>query len=273
MEKMNDSFDWISELLDKQDQQLLADRIEADVRAQREAKIIGAVRSTVRQRRNALREAVPVHVERSIRMAIAAEAHVQLRPSLFGRLRSVLAAVLSRPSYAIAGIAGIVIAVASLVVFTQGPAALPSNLSDAALTAYTDVASSDGDVGLRSADKNDLRAYFANCGVDFEVFFPTVAAELVGGSVRTINGEDFPVLVYRTAGHFISLLEVDQKSINSSTVRMDKAAADDVEKSKWHWASSDDRTLFVWESNSIMCSVVSDLAVNEVSALFSLEVL
>lgn len=268
-----DSFDWISEMLDNHQGHLVSDKVSGDARAEREARIIAATRDAVRSRRQALRMQVPVPLERSIRMAIAAEASAQTNRSFSGKLRSIFGRLVTQPRYAAAALALMAVAASALFVLSQRGNTLPSNMTEAALAAYASVASDAENIDLYSSDKNDLRAFFANQGVDFEVFFPTVAAELVGGSVRSINGRDFPVLVYRTAGRIISLLEVEQGAIDAKAVDVDRATADDVASSKWHWASSQDRTLFVWKSNSIMCSVVSDLAVNEVSALFSLEVL
>jgi hypothetical protein len=216
---------------------------------------------------------VPVSLERSIRMGIAAEASARTDRSISGKLRGLLSSLVSQPRYALSALAVIAVAASALFVLSQRGDTLPTNMTEAALAAYANVSSDADNIDLHSSDKNDLRAFFANRGVEFEVFFPTVAAELVGGSVRSINGRDFPVLVYRAAGRIISLLEVEQGAIDAKAVDVDQATADDVSSSKWHWASSADRTLFVWKSNSIMCSVVSDLAVNEVSALFSLEVL
>ncbi|MFN9149808.1 MAG: hypothetical protein ACK6C4_00365 [Bacteroidota bacterium] len=268
-----DSFEWISEMLDNNQEHLVADKVRGDARAERESRIITATRAAVRSRSTALRMQAPVSLERSIRMAIAAEARTQSGRSFTGKLRGMLSSFATQPRYAAAALAFIAVAASTLFVLSQRGDTLPSNMTEAALAAYANVSSDAGNIDLHSSDKNDLRAFFANHGVDLEVFFPTVAAELVGGSVRSINGRDFPVLVYRTAGRLISLLEVEQGAIDAKTVELDRATAEDVSNSKWHWASSQDRTLFVWKSNSIMCSVVSDLAVNEVSALFSLEVL
>lgn len=268
-----DSFEWISEMLDNHEEHLVAGKVSGDARAEREARIIAAARGAVRSRQSALRIQVPVALERSIRVAIAAEASSRSEKSFAGKLRGFLSSIAAQPRYAAAALAFLAIAASTLFVLSQQGRTLPSNMTDAALAAYANVSSDAENIDLHSSDRNDLRAFFANHGVDFEVFFPTVAAELVGGSVRSINGRDFPVLVYRTAGRMISLLEVEQGAIDAKAVEVDRATADDVANSKWHWASSSDRTLFVWKSNSIMCSVVSDLAVNEVSALFSLEVL
>ena len=271
---MNDSLDWVSGLLDgRADSQHSAQELERDTRLQREAEIVGSVRTTVRNRSAALRTPVPPSLERSIRMAIAQEAQRSQEPSAFSRLREFLGSAIMRPSYAVAALSITAIVAVVTVSIRQQGLTLPDNISDAALEMYSEASVDGATVDRRSADKNDLRAFFASQGVRFEVFFPTVAAELIGGSVRKINGQDFPVLVYRAAGHVISLLEVDEQAITENAVKVDRIAADDVAESKWHWASAENKTLFVWKSNSIMCSVVSDLAVDEVSALFRLEAL
>jgi hypothetical protein len=92
--------------------------------------------------------------------------------------------------------------------------------------------------------------------------------------VFSVNGLPCAELVYKKAKHTIALLQVDDASIDAKRVEMDPIVAEDVEYSKWHWASTPDNgTLFVWKSNSIMCTVVSDLQIDEVSSLFKLEAL
>lgn len=268
------SFDWISGVLDgRSDVQSASEVLQNDRNAAREAAIIGGVRAMLRKRSHVIRGSVPVSLERSIRMAIAAEAQKGQSPSLLATATRTLQQFLSRP--ALAGSIAAAIAIVAILVFTVSnrSSGLPSNLTEAALAVHSQVSVGKDAIDHHSSDRNDLRSFFSDHGVEFDVVFPTVAAKLVGGSVRTINGHPYPVLVYASQSHTISLLEVDQKSIDAKSVQMDRAAAEDVAESKWHWASAGDKTLFVWKSNSIMCSVVSDLAVDEVSALFRLEAL
>ena len=274
MNNEKQSLDWISGILDgRSESHAASDVLQGDRRTQREAALVGAARNTLRQRRDVLRGTVPVTLERSIRMAIAAEAEKSARPSLAARVVRALQQALARPALAGSIAAAVAIVVVVALTFTNRSSALPSNLTEAALAVHAQASAGPDAVDHRSSDRNDLRSFFSEHGVEFDVFFPTVAAKLVGGSVRTINGHPYPVLVYASETHTISLLEVDQQSIDKKSVQMDRVAAEDVAESKWHWASAEDKTLFVWKSNSIMCSVVSDLAVDEVSALFRLEAL
>jgi hypothetical protein len=274
MNDANQSYDWISGLLDgRQESDVRGRDLSSDRRVAREAEIIGALRSTLQNRRTTLRTQVPASLERSIRMAIAEEAFGNQRPSLGDRFRQAWSSLAARPALAGLTLAGIA-AVAFMSVFVlRSTPSLPTDLTEAAFAIYGQVTSSDEAVELRSSDRDGLRKFFAERGVTFNVFFPDVDAELIGGSVRTINGQEFPVLVFAAAGHRISLLEVDEASIGERTVTVDTQTSDDVAQSRWHWASANNKTLFVWKSNSVMCSVVSDLAVDEVSALFRLEAL
>lgn len=274
MRNEKQSFDWISGVLDgRSDVQSASEAIQSDRNAAREAAIVGGVRTMLRQRSDVLRGSVPVNVERTIRIAVAMEAQKSHSPSLLATATRALQQVFSRP--ALAGSMAAAIAIVAIMVFavSNRSSGLPSNLTEAALAVHTQASAGSDAIDHRSSDRNDLRSFFSDHGVEFDVFFPTVAAKLVGGSVRTINGHPYPVLVYASQSHTISLLEIDQKSIDAKSVQMDRVAAEDVAESKWHWASAGDKTLFVWKSNSIMCSVVSDLAVDEVSALFRLEAL
>ncbi len=274
MNNEKQSFDWISGVLDgRSDVQSASENFQSDRNAEREAAIIGGVRAMLRERSHVLRGTVPVNVERSIRMAIAAEAQKGTRLSLLAQVRRAAQQWFARPALAASVGAAVLIVAVFVLSVSNRSSALPSNLTEAALAVHAEASASSDAVDHQSSDRNDLRSFFSEHGVEFDVFFPTVAAKLVGGSVRTINGHPYPVLVYASQSHTISLLEVDQKSIESKSVRMDRVATEDVAESKWHWASADDKTLFVWKSNSIMCSVVSDLAVDEVSALFRLEAL
>lgn len=274
MNNETQSFDWISGVLDgRSDTNGASEALQSDRRTQREAALIGAVRNTLRQRSDVIRGSVPVNLERSIRLAIADEAQKRARPSMVERVIRSVQQLLSRPALAGAMAASIAVVAILALTLANRTSALPTNLMDAALAVHAEAATGSDAVDHRSSDRNDLRTFFSDHGVGFDVFFPTVAAKLVGGSVRTINGHAYPVLVYASQSHTISLLEVDQQSIDTKSVHMGRDVAEDVAESKWHWASSDDKTLFVWKSNSIMCSVVSDLAVDEVSALFRLEAL
>ena len=82
----------------------------------------------------------------------------------------------------------------------------------------------------------------------------------------------FAHLVYDVGGHQIYIFEVDRPSIDANVMSMHALVDQDVRNSTWHWEErAGVGTMFVWESNNIVCSAVSDLRTEQFSALFSLE--
>lgn len=235
----------------------------------RDEQLMQGVSTLLMKRRDALRLQVPVDVERSIRMAIAAEQSAHEHSWVQAALDWI-----KRPavSFSIAGAAAALII--SIAFLGQQSQALPSEVTHAALAAFTGVHTGSTKLDITSSNPNEISAYLASHGVQHSIFYPDVEAELVGANVFSVNGLPCAELVYKTAGHTIALLQVDDSSIDAKRVELDPVVAEDVAYSKWHWASTPENgTLFVWKSNSIMCTVVSDLQIDEVSSLFRLEAL
>lgn len=236
---------------------------------EREQRIVRAVSNTVARRRDALRIQVPVELERSIRISLGEAAASNQQSWLAGALNWV-----RRPAVSFGMAAATLMIVVGLVFMTQKSETLPAEITDAALMAFPGVHTGSTKLDITSADKSTLSAYLAEHGVGHEIFYPEVEAELVGANVFSVNGLPCAEIVYKAAGHTIALLQVDEKAIASKRVELHPVVAEDVAHSKWHWASTvDNGTLFVWKSNSIMCTVVSDLQIDEVSSLFRLEAL
>ncbi len=235
----------------------------------RDEEITRAVSAMLMKRRSSLRLQVPVDLERSIRMAIAAEQSAPERSWVEAALEWI-----KRPavSFSMAGAAAVV--VIALAFFGQRVQSLPGEVTHAALAAFPGVHAGTTKLDITSSSTREISAYLASHGVQHSIFYPDVEAELVGANIFSVNGLPCAELVYKTSGHTIALLQVDDSSIDAKRVELDPVVAEDVAYSKWHWASTPENgTLFVWKSNSIMCTVVSDLQIDEVSSLFRLEAL
>lgn len=236
---------------------------------EREERLMNAVSATVARRRDALRMQVPVELERSIRIAIG-EAHAATDQPWYASALEWL----RRPAVSFGMAAATLMIVAGVVFMTQRPEALPAEITDAALMAFPGVHTGSTKLDIQSSNKQALSAYLSEHGVGHSIFYPDVDAELVGANVFSVNGLPCAEIVYKAAGHTIALLQVDEKSLEAKRVELNAVVAEDVAHSKWHWASTEENgTLFVWKSNSIMCTVVSDLQIDEVSSLFRLEAL
>ena len=242
--------------------------------------MVSAVRQTVRDRSSTLREGMPVELERSIRLALGKEVEEQstVRPSVLERV----VGMLRRPAVAV-GLASIaLIAVVALTIdrneagTASGPSTVLSastvDLYNASYDNFQKIGRGEIELAMESSDVDELRSFFQREGVEYDVFFPEVAADLKGGVVSDHAGQKFAHLVYGVGDHLVYIFEVDEASVARNTVAMERTVAQDLAESRWHWEErSGVGTMFVWESNNIICSTVSDLRTQELSALFTLE--
>lgn len=255
--------------------------IASDPVAAAQADVERSVVSMLRQRRDRLRMPLPPSVERSVRTAIAAERIEEPTPS---SLLSRLTASLRRPLVLIplmAGVAAVVVTVAvrradpsDNVVPPAGIAAVTPkfDLQEASYANFAAIVRGDLKLAHESSDTAALQQWFLSQGVRYPVFFPEIAAKLLGGVVSDHDGLKFAHLVYAVDDHLVYLFEVDEASVESKTVGVGPTITSDMAQRRWHWEErSGTGTLFMWKSKKVVCSVVSDLKTNDLSALFTLE--
>lgn len=244
----------------------------------RDVSLQHATRSLVRERAGRLRNQPPAHLRASISAALDA---VDASPAVSApasswsfaeAIRSLFATpALVRGLVAVGSVA--VIALVALVVLRE-PSQVTTEVSSVAYASFGSVVDGSFPIERSSSNESELRAFFADKGVEFPVFFPQLDASLRGGSVVTINGRQCVQLVYSAGSTPIYLLETDNADITGGRVELAKEILDDVEQSRWHWEErADVGTMFVWKSNNVMCTAVSTLPTNEFSALFRLETL
>lgn len=270
--------------LDASESALVKDMLANDPVMKREAELIQAVRMNLRAKRTQLSMQIPVDVERAIRLQLGEEvvraSEGEQRPTVYQRLL----ALLSRPLYAVPSALLLAVITTGVVMMvnrsgqsaTSGSQAafVPFEITSAAYANFQSVVNGKLELSLTTSDTSDLKRFFKKSGVSFDVFFPQIAADLKGGIVSTHGDKQYAHLVYGAGSHTVYLLEVDEPSIESGQATIADNVAQGVEKDRWHWEERDEiGTLFVWKSNTIMCSAVSDLRTQDFSALFSLETL
>jgi len=255
--------------------------LATDPDLEREFRMIAAVRHTVRDRSAVLREQAPVELERSIRLALGREVEAasaatetsSLLDRILGLIRTPAVAV----SLATAALVTVVVLTLDLNQAGQNePAMIMSastvDLYNASYDNFQKVVRGEIQLAIQSSDIDRLREFFRSEGVQYDVFFPEVAAELKGGVVSNHDGQKFAHLVYGVGDHLVYIFEVDEASVARNNVAMERTVARDLAESRWHWEErSGVGTMFVWESNNIIFSAVSDLRTQDLSALFTLE--
>jgi len=262
--------------LSEQERAEVESSLAENVSLRREVDLINGVRSTLKTRANRLRIAAPETLEQSIKLAL--QEVVFQSPSVVPKVSFVqkFVQLVSRPLIAIpTALALALVVTLSVMVVQRGARPNPAfEVSSASYRNYQSVVRGDLTTEIESSDIPTLRKYFRDQGVTYQVFFPQIQAQLVGALVSKEGAKSYAHLVYKAGSHLVYLLEVDETSLADGSVAIDEPVAGDVALSRWHWEEKEGiGTLFVWKSNSIMCSAVSDLPTQEFSALFSLETL
>lgn len=243
-----------------------------------ELRLLSAVRSTLRASADGVRKPVPRELESRIKNSIARlQQHEQSN-----RQQNLLATILSiirQPRFALPF--GITLAVASVVVvlLTQTSLEPVSHSTSVGVDVYNTSYSNfskiiDGSLepAVVTSNIEELKQFFRREGVEYQVFFPKIRAQLVGGMVSKHNGLSFAHLVYKSGPSYVYIFEVDDQSVETNIAWFPSEVVLDMKNSRWHWEERPNvGTMFVWKSNSIVCSAVSDMATQDFSALFELD--
>ena len=268
------------------DGELAGDELDAvkkelaeDQELEREFRMISAARQTVRDRREAMRMEMPVELERSIRLALGREVEQASAP-----VPTILDRIIGffrQPAIAVSMASIALVAVVALTIdrnqagTSDSPVLMTASTVDLYNASYDNfqkVVKGEIELAMQTSDVEELKSFFRGEGVEYDVFFPEVAAELRGGVVSDHDGQKFAHLVYGVGEHLVYIFEVDEASVARNNVAMNRTVAQDLAESRWHWEErSGVGTMFVWESNNIICSAVSDLRTQDLSALFTLE--
>lgn len=266
------------ERLDTREQQLLDESLRASVVVRNDTALMSAVRKAVRDRVPQLRQEAPDALQRAVLAGLdeldAASARAERQQSSWS-LADAWRTLVASPRYVQGLVAlGSVVVIALTALVLTRTASDTRELSSLAYAQFGRLASDSFVIDVTSSDQSALRSYFASHGVDFEIFFPGIHASLLGGSVVDVNGKKCAQLVYAAGAERVYLLETDNDDIVDGSVTLDAEISDDVIQSRWHWEErANVGTMFVWKSNNVMCTAVSDMPTNEFSALFQLETL
>ncbi|MBU3742363.1 MAG: hypothetical protein FGM24_08780, partial [Candidatus Kapabacteria bacterium] len=226
---------YIDKALNEEERRQAEQDLASSPALQRQHAVESALVTTLRARRTQLRAPLPPQVERRIRMAVNAEA--MPRPSVLERFAQPTGWRFWRLFAA-----GAAVAIVALVVYNGGTidpqqasqqvATLPPiDLPQASYANYASITNGSLTLGKTSSNASELKSYFKDQGVSYDVLFPAVDATLKGGVVSEHDGKKFAHLVYECGGHTIYMFEVDQASIDTKYVDLGQRVADDIEHS------------------------------------------
>ena len=120
-----------------------------------------------------------------------------------------------------------------------------------------------------SANEQELKAFFAENGVKYPVFFPKIDASLVGGVVSDYKGTKFAHFIYKVGEKLIYAYEVPQDELNKHHLAVHPRAMEIANKADWYWEQEKgaSNTMVLWKLKSNICTIVTNLRTEQLSAL------
>ena len=118
-------------------------------------------------------------------------------------------------------------------------------------------------------NKDELSKFFKEKGVNYPVFYPDIDAELQGGVVSEFKGVKLAHFVFKVADKFVYMYEVPNQMIDNHNLQINPKAIEIVNKADWYWEKEkgSNNTMVLWRIKSNMCSIVTNLRMDQLSAL------
>ena len=118
-------------------------------------------------------------------------------------------------------------------------------------------------------NKDELSKFFKEKGVNYPVFYPDIDAELQGGVVSEFKGVKLAHFVFKVGDKFVYMYEVPNQMIDNHNLQINPKAIEIVNKADWYWEKEkgSNNTMVLWRIKSNMCSIVTNLRMDQLSAL------
>lgn len=128
-----------------------------------------------------------------------------------------------------------------------------------------------GNLSLQKVTQNkeELSRFFKEKGVNYPVFYPEIDAELQGGVVSEHKGVKLAHFVFKAGDKFVYMYEVPNQMIDNHNLNINPKAIEIVNKADWYWEKEkgSNNTMVLWRLKSNMCSIVTNLRIDQLSAL------
>ena len=118
-------------------------------------------------------------------------------------------------------------------------------------------------------NKDELSIFFKERGVSYPIFYPDIDAELQGGVVSEFKGVKLAHFVFKVGDKFVYMYEVPNQMIDNHNLQINPKAIEIVNKADWYWEKEkgSNNTMVLWRIKSNMCSIVTNLRMDQLSAL------
>lgn len=263
----------------------LLNRLDSNTELRVAHTIQTATKNILINRKDALSINAPLDIQMAIQRNLAneelmnSEEHSSTFKQTFYNAYNAILAIFLKP--VIAFPLGIIIGISGYLLYNQAP-----NNSDAfsyvnithngndnlCFQAYNNFHSLEqGNLSLQKVTQNkeELSRFFKEKGVNYPVFYPEIDAELQGGVVSEYKGVKLAHFVFKAGDKFVYMYEVPNQMIDNHNLNINPKAIEIVNKADWYWEKEkgSNNTMVLWRLKSNMCSIVTNLRIDQLSAL------
>lgn len=263
----------------------LLNRLDSNTELRVAHTIQTATKNIFINRKDALSLHAPLDVQMAVQRILANEqslntaGHSSKIEYIFNNIYSVLIKLFLKPVIALP--LGIIIGISGYLLYNQSSVdsekfsyvPITHNGNDnLCLQAYNNFHSlENGNLPLQKItnDKEELSTFFKEKGVNYPVFYPDIDAELQGGVVSDYKGVKLAHFVFKVGDKFVYMYEVPNQMIDNHNLHINPKAIEIVNKADWYWEKEkgSNNTMVLWRIKSNMCSIVTNLRMDQLSAL------
>lgn len=147
-----------------------------------------------------------------------------------------------------------------------------NNFCSQSLVNYELLNSGSATLALKTNNIDELRNYFKSKNLNFTVELPIIDCEFQGATVCEGSSHKIVTVVYKTKENkLIAMSEMKMEGDKTPLPIYDDVKST-VKQGGWYWQKVNNNTSFVaWKKNDVLCTVVSDIPVEQLAKLFSWE--
>lgn len=245
------------------------------------AQIERATKNTI-QSRPSLRQKTPDSLRTSILSQLDAideqrsqqSSNENVAPT--GKASSVFSMLIARPYRAVASFLLIIMVgygVSKMVLpYESIKFSSDNNFCSQSLVNYELLNSGSASLALKTNNIEELRNYFKSKNLNFTVELPIIDGEFQGATVCESSSHKIVTVVYKTKDNKLIAMSEMKMEGDKTPLPINDDVKSTVKQGGWYWQKVNNNTSFVaWKKNDVLCTVVSDIPVEQLAKLFSWE--
>jgi|GEM_PF-3495749 len=147
-----------------------------------------------------------------------------------------------------------------------------NNFCSQSLVNYNLLNTGSASLALKTNNIDELRSYFKSKNLNFDVELPIIDGEFQGATVCEGTSHKIVTVVYKTKDNKLIAMSEMKMEGDKTPLPVNDDVKSTVKQGGWYWQKVNNNTsLVAWKKNDVLCTVVSDIPVEQLAKLFSWE--